>query len=135
MAKTICEHSVNRFLNCSTARSYNMTVPPYKLQGIRNILSGLILKYFSPQNGRFQWLFCNFLKKAYIMSEHSLDPKGGTDRPVLLSCGPFIGTPRPTSNRDNIFQKLYLLEKISFKHFGKVIFVKCSHLLNCSNWW
>jgi len=43
MAKTICEHSVNRFLNCSAAMHCNVTASPCMLQGIREILSGLIL--------------------------------------------------------------------------------------------
>jgi len=75
MAKTICEHSVNRFLNCSAARPCNMSVPPFTLQGIRNLLSGLILKYFfiHSKMAASNDDFAIFWKR--LMSEHSPDPK------------------------------------------------------------
>jgi len=138
MAKTICEHSVNRFLNCSAARPCNMSVPPFTLQGTRNLLSGLILKYFliHSKMAASNDNFAIFWKR--LMSEHSPDPKRWNWSASFTFLWASSGAPVagcPYSNLDNIFQKLYLLQKISFKHFGKVIFVKCCHLLNCSNWW
>merc|ERR1712206_7364 len=131
MAKTICEHSVNRFLNCSAARPCNMSVPPSTLQGIRNLLSGLILKYyfFTPK-WPLPMIILQFSEKGLCLSTpRTLTRWNCSASSTLLwasSGAPLTGC--PYSNLDNTFQKLYLLKKISFKHFGKVIFVKCFRL-------
>jgi len=127
MAKTICEHSVNRFLNCSTARPCNMTAPPFTLQGTRNLLSGLILKYlFLTPKWPLPMIILQFSEKGLCLSTPRT-LKGGTDRPVLLSCGPSHGRPVTGclhSNLDNIFQNSYLLEKKQFQAFWKSYFCK-----------
>jgi len=126
MAKTICEHSVNRFLNCSTARPCNMSVPPSTLQGIRNLLSGLILKYyfFTPK-WPLPMIILQFSEKGLCLSTPRT-LKGGTVRPVLPYCGP------PQAPCDGVssqqlgqhFSKIISSPKHQFQAFWKSYFCK-----------